>query len=233
MTALLTGSEVLTAPEAVEKHFVSRGQGLEFEMEAGWIRRRLPRYAGRVIDVGCGNGSLFPYLAVPCVVGMDYQFEGLRLTRRRFPSVPTICATAEAIPLSDDSADAVTLQHVIEHLPDPMRACTEWKRVLRPGGRLLILTPNAEFEDPSVFDDPTHRELFDATRLKKLMKTCGFIVRELCTIGLPWLRSYRRIPCGWRLRRFTIRHAAAISALPSWRWSGQTLCCAAVRPVGP
>lgn len=55
----------------------------------------------------------------------------------------------------------------------------------------------------------------------------GFCVMDLRTLGLPWLRHYRSIPSGWRLRRLVTRYAQVLSVCPLSRWRGQTLCCAA------
>jgi len=211
--------------DAVENHFLRRGQGLEFEMEADWIRRRLANTRGPVLDVGCGIGALFPHLGRH-VVGTDAALGGLVHTRRRFPEVPLFCATADRLPLGGSTFAAITLQHVIEHLDEPAAAAAEWFRILDRRGVLLIMTPNADFCDPSAFDDPTHVRLFDPEGLAGLLTGVGFTVRNLRTLGLPWFRSRRAT---WRLRRSVVGRANALSALPGCKWRGQTLCCAATK----
>ncbi|MGB0713526.1 MAG: class I SAM-dependent methyltransferase, partial [Gammaproteobacteria bacterium] len=100
--------------DAVEKHFQNRGEAPEFLMEMRWIARHLPANAEAVLDMGCGNGSLFPLLGAERTVGLDYLPEGLDVTRERFPNTPLICADASKMPLPDAHFDAVVSQHVIE-----------------------------------------------------------------------------------------------------------------------
>ena len=196
-------------------------------MEADWVRTQLPPGSGSTVDVGCGAGSLFQVFGMKRVVGVDNCAEGLEHTRRQFPSVPVVCADASNLPFASDSLDVVTAQHVVEHLPAYGQACRDWLRVLRPGGVLLLLTPNAWFRDPAVFADETHVHIFNRDDLREVLTRAGFSVLDMRTIGLPWFRHYRRIPSGWRLRKFVTRRARRLSALPHWRWRGQTLCCAA------
>lgn len=215
----------------VSKHFVRRGHGAEFAMEAAWVRRNLPATAGCVVDVGCGNGALLHALAANHAIGVDHNTIGLGHTQPRLPAVPFVGAEAERLPLADASLDAVVLQHVVEHLDDPQGACREWFRILRPGGRLLLLTPNRSYCDPSVYDDASHVQIFDRKDLRRIVTRVGFEILDLRSLGLPWFRSYHRVPGGWRIRRWVTTRAGLLSSVPAWRWKGQTLCCACRRPV--
>ena len=215
----------------VDRHFLRRGAGVEFEMEADWIRSHLPTTARWITDVGCGNGSLFQVAGTDRVLGIDRCAGGLAITRARFPSVPVLCADALQLPFTEGCLDAITAQHVIEHIADCERACHDWFRVLRPGGKLLVLTPNASFCDPTAYDDETHTHIFDAGHLHEMLIRVGFEIADLRSIGLPWFRRYHQIAPGWRLRRLVTSRAAWLSSVPSWRWRGQTLCCAARRPT--
>jgi SAM-dependent methyltransferase len=57
---------------------------------------------------------------------------------------PDIVADATNIPVADGEFDYVFSSHVLEHMPDTIRALTEWVRVLKPGGNLFLLLPHAE-----------------------------------------------------------------------------------------
>jgi ubiquinone/menaquinone biosynthesis C-methylase UbiE len=183
------------------------------------------------VDLGCGNGSLFPVIGLDRVAGVDCHAAGLAHTRAHFPSAALALADVRCLPFADASADAVTAQHLIEHLAEYEKALCEWRRILKPGGMMLVLTPNARFSDPSVFRDESHRHIFDPGALKDALVRAGFEVVDLRTLGLPWFRDYRAIPAGWRLRRSVTRWARSLATLPWWRWRGQTLCCAARRPI--
>jgi len=221
----------LKTAHSIDAHFTRRGTGLEFEMEAQWVRRHLPPRATRVVDVGCGNGALFEAIGPARALGIDSCKEGLSLTSRRFSTVPLVAGDAEHLPLCDESLEVITLQHVVEHIPRFDKACTQWRRVLKPGGLLLILTPNASFCDPSVFQDPTHVRIFTCRELRRSLERGRFEVIDLRSLGLPWFRDYHHVPWGWRWRRFVISHAQCLSFLPGLRWKGQTLCCLARKPI--
>ena len=65
-----------------------------------------------------------------------------RLADHGLRHVPTLAAEAERLPYADGSFDAVVADSLLEHLDDPSRALREWRRVLRPGGRLILWSPN-------------------------------------------------------------------------------------------
>ncbi len=212
--------------------YLNRGIGLEFEMEAAWVRKHHPSATQTIVDVGCGNGGLLASLPCANVIGFDYACSGLVHARVRNAGINVACALADRLPLPDACVDVVVAQHVIEHMPDVEAAIREWRRVLRLHGLLLILTPNASFTDPSIFDDPTHVRLFRARELRDVIAGAGLLVSELRSLGLPWFRDCQSLPGAWRLRRFVTTHADALSSAPLCRWRGQTLCCAATRSEG-
>ena len=217
-------------PDAVDLHFKDRGESPEFLMEMRWIDRHLPASARSVLDLGCGNGSLFPLIGRDGLVGLDYLLAGLAITRRRFPDTPLVCADASRLPLGDGLFDAVVSQHVIEHIPDHAAAIREVARVLRPGGVMIMLTPNDLFIDPGVFEDPTHLKIFKPRELAAAAEQAGLRTIDLRTRGLPAFRGPSAIPGLWRARASLVRHADTIANLPLARWRGQTLCLAARKP---
>lgn len=97
-----------------------------------------------VADLGCGTGPLAEALApiVRRVIAIDESEAMLETARRRlegFDNVELRRGELESLPLEDASVDAATLVLVLHHLPQPERAVAEVARVLRPGGRFLIL----------------------------------------------------------------------------------------------
>ena len=99
-------------------------------------------------DLGCGTGALLPALAphVARVIGVDGSEEMLAAARERVKDLPNVelrAGSLEALPLPDDSLDAAMLMLVLHHLPAPADALSEAARVLKPGGRLLIVDMTA------------------------------------------------------------------------------------------
>jgi SAM-dependent methyltransferase len=89
---------------------------------------------GKVLDVGCG---MRPYektwfASAQQYVGLDY------LSDR---SKPDVVGSALDLPFPDQSFDTVVSTEVLEHVPDPLRALTEMRRVLKVGGMLVLTTP--------------------------------------------------------------------------------------------
>lgn len=226
----LSNPSVQTETDWVDRHFLHRGYGLEFEMEVRWIQKHLPAGDARIADIGCGIGALFDVIGKNRALGIDYSYEGLNHTHRRYASVPLFCAQAETLPFTDQSLDAFTVQHVIEHLHPYEQAVSEWFRVLKPGGILLVLTPNDQFSDPSVFQDESHVHIFNQKDLCRVMQQSGFSMIDRRSLGLPWFRNYVNIPGWWRLRRMITGFASWFSMIPFCKWRGQTLCIAARRP---
>ena len=109
--------------------------------------------AGRdVLEIGCGRGELACALLTVArpparLIAADFAHAAVRLGRARAASrdlsgVSWLVADVQHIGLPDASVDTVISCETIEHLPDPVQALREFRRVLRPGGRLILTTPN-------------------------------------------------------------------------------------------
>lgn len=84
-------------------------------------------------------------------------------------------ADMASLPFDDAQFDAVVSRHVIEHDPDTWGVLREWARVLKPGGRLVIVTPDqAAYPGNTVHLDPTHYAAFTPAQLAALVWHAGF-----------------------------------------------------------
>jgi SAM-dependent methyltransferase len=99
-----------------------------------------------IVDLGCGDGSA---LAVAAghnpghrFAGIDWSPDALRGAQARGLTVVRGGVAAPGLPVADGVADVVIMSELIEHLVDPDGAVAEVRRVLRPGGSLLLSTPN-------------------------------------------------------------------------------------------
>jgi SAM-dependent methyltransferase len=101
----------------------------------------LVRRGDRVLDAGCGSGRLFTYDLRGCaslIVGVDLTSDVAQNPNIDRP----LRASLTALPFASETFDLIICKHVLEHLAEPESAFRELARVLRPQGRLLVLTPN-------------------------------------------------------------------------------------------
>jgi SAM-dependent methyltransferase len=95
------------------------------------------------VHLGAGKVWLGEICAAPLdgvtVFAVEPDAETLALN----PTPNKICAPGEAIPLPDESVDAIVCEYVVEHLLQPEEVLRELHRILRPGGRFVFVTPNA------------------------------------------------------------------------------------------
>jgi ubiquinone/menaquinone biosynthesis C-methylase UbiE len=104
--------------------------------------------ARRVLDAACGTGYgaslLMKQGKAASVVGVDIDAASIAYAQRRFaaPGIEFRQASALHTGLVDASIDVVTSFETIEHMDDPGALLREFSRVLRPGGRVVISTPN-------------------------------------------------------------------------------------------
>jgi ubiquinone/menaquinone biosynthesis C-methylase UbiE len=106
------------------------------------------RRFGRVLDVGCGTGYLAISLAAQrrarTVHATDISAGMLARTvdnaRAAGVRLRPVRATAAALPYEDGAFDSVVSRGVLHHLHDPVAALTEWRRVVRPGGTVVVLS---------------------------------------------------------------------------------------------
>ncbi|MCS7062073.1 MAG: methyltransferase domain-containing protein [Anaerolineae bacterium] len=95
-----------------------------------------------LLDIGCGHADFLRpiYTKTPHVVGCDPDHAALMLNGTIGLRVAGL---AEHLPFTDEQFDAAVLVFVLEHLRQPARAFGEIQRVLKPGGKVIFLTPNA------------------------------------------------------------------------------------------
>jgi SAM-dependent methyltransferase len=111
--------------------------------------RWVPPGATSLLDVGCNVGSFLAHCRAVYpemrLAGVEINTAALEAARRDLPGAELHQAGAEALPFADEVFDCVTCVEVLEHIPADVRAgaLAQMRRVLRPGGRLVLRTPHA------------------------------------------------------------------------------------------
>jgi SAM-dependent methyltransferase len=147
-------------------------------------RRLLDLCAGRdVLEAGCGEGYGADLIASVArqVVAVDYDEATVAHVQARYPRVTMLAGNLAALPLPDASVDVVVNFQVIEHLWDQPQFVAECARVLRPGGLLLMSTPNRITFTPGRDTpiNPFHTRELNAAELAELLTDGGFDMRSM------------------------------------------------------
>ncbi len=157
------------------------------------------RLGMRVLDLGCGAGE-FTALAAAAgasVVGIEVAQAALVRARTAHPGVDFRSTEIDGpLPLADNSFELVWASEVIEHVADTARWLSEVRRVLVPGGRLLITTPSHGRLRLAIggierFSEPLgdHLHLYTRRSLRELLVQFGFGEIEIRqAVGPPLLR---------------------------------------------
>ncbi len=148
--------------------------------ELDYINNLIP---GKVLDVGCGLGFLLS--------GIDDKWEkhGVEISEfganyaKKYGKV--LCGVLQAAEYESDSFDVVLIYHVIEHMKNPISELKEIKRILKPGGKLILGTPDFNCGLAKRFKynfrllkDLTHISLFDTFGLYRLLTDLFFEVEK-------------------------------------------------------
>ncbi len=208
---------------------VARGSALGTARELALDRsiRHMPwRRDGRLLDVGCGNGTYLlrmRHLGWTCT---GVETDGASAAIARSAGLRVLETPLPRIGLAAGAMDAVTMDHVIEHLHAPVEYVRHCWRLLAPGGRLWIATPNVESlghrrfgADWFALQPPSHIALHTRRSIVQLLGRAGiegdlefqttqesgwmFEASACVRLGLDPLRT-RSLP-GWRRRVERVR----------------------------
>ena len=194
----------------------------EVTLQKRWPRDRMEAviaYGGegdRILDVGCGNGMLLWQFrhAFKELIGLDYshhRLEQAKLNLKGWPFRPVFGSAEQMSEIEPASIDQIVTADVIEHIPDVYAAVEEMFRVLKPGGILIVNTPNIAFlkkrlrllggrfpstSQPNegigddILFDGGHLHYFTYRSLRILLERAGFrMVRRIGFGKLGWLHS--------------------------------------------
>src|SRR5678815_3526987 len=142
------------------------------------ICRRVTDRRPRILDVGCGTGANLLMLSkYGDAEGVDVSEDALAFCRERGLANVKLGA-AEALPYDDGTFDLVTALDVVEHLDDDLAGLREMRRVLRPGGRVLLFVPTFMFLWGLQDDVSNHRRRYTLKQLKRVLEQAGFEIER-------------------------------------------------------
>lgn len=140
---------------------------------------------GRLLDIGCGSGVQLAALREFGwdVVGLEIDPAAAASARRTYDLDVIEVPVAEAANYLEP-VDVITMNHVIEHVPDPEQLLRDCARLLRPGGQLIAVTPNSNalgkviFQDQwSALDAPRHLLIFSPDGLTSCLAQVSSLYR--------------------------------------------------------
>jgi SAM-dependent methyltransferase len=191
----------------------------------------------RLLDVGCGNGlfmAKMESLGWKCE-GVEPDHKAAANARERF-GVPVHEGTLDTVHLPAETFDAVTMSHVIEHVPNSKELFGQILELLRPGGTLSVITPNALALGHEHFgrswrglEPPRHFVVYSPSALKRLALETGFGAAEALTLARSAKGMYR---FSNDLKRIESGHTGRLPRLQSSLFYLRELALKRRKPVG-
>ncbi len=187
----------------------------------------------KILDVGCGDG--FHLNLLRKYGKKDWQLEGIDLDERaarmaKKSGLKVHTGSVEELNLPENSFDLAFMIQTIEHVEKPDAVLSAVKKLLKPRGKLVIVTDNTDSIDFGLFKKsywggyhfPRHWNLFNRKSLTKLAEKTGFKVADLTTQVSPvnWVYSIHNALVDKRapqilINQFTLKSTVSLSAFTS------------------
>lgn len=153
----------------------------------------------KIIDLGTADGRMLNLICErypqASSVGVEYNHELVDFGKSKFPDLNIIQGDIQSLDFPDNSFDVAVAAAVIEHVVDPARVMQEAKRILRPGGIMVLTTPDPLWERFATMighlKDGQHNDVMNLKQLSDLAHKTGFTVIKVqkfmvSPIGIPF-----------------------------------------------
>lgn len=203
--------------------------GYPFRLAVYLFNRFKMREGQKLLEIGCGRGEFlkgFQGLGLDCdgVDKSDYCLKEKVSLR-----VKCLDISCDRLPFADNSFDIVYHKSVLEHFYNPENLMNETYRILKPGGRVIILTPDWVSQVRVFYEDFTHCRPYDIMSLSDLLKAYGFseVSTELF-YQLPILWKYQFLKAVGRFFRVFLsvpnaRKITQMTRVNFFRWSTELM----------
>lgn len=172
-----------------------------------------PRPGETLLDIACGLGDLLAYASTQGLAcnGIDLSFEAAHITKQRVPGAGIARGVGEHLPYADESFDNITILGSLEHFLNPGDGLIEMRRILKWGGKCLILVPNSYYLPDIVWQvwrsgwGPNHKQIVErfatCQEWRAFIESGGLKVRRIKKFNfqrprsaddLAWYRANRK-----------------------------------------
>lgn len=188
----------------------------------------------RILDVGCGDGFHLKLLEkygkkTWQLQGVDIDKRAVEMAKKR--GLKVYHGSIDEIDLPSNYFDLAFTVQTVEHTENPYKFLTAIKKVLKKGGKLVIVTDNTDSLDFKIFKNshwggyhfPRHWNLFNKKNLAKLGEKAGFRVEKITTQVSPvnWVYSFHNKFVDtkkpkWLIDQFTLKSTVSLSAFTAF-----------------
>jgi SAM-dependent methyltransferase len=231
----MNGVQIIYPPSYHAYNFSKKNFGLVYQIRSGLEIRRLLNHCrslpddARILDIGCGDG--FHLNLLRKFGKKTWSLEGVDMNKHAVEAATSSglkvhLGAIEEIDLPEEHYDLVFMIMTIEHIEKPDAVLSAVHKVLKKGGRLVIVTDNTDSVDFKFFKRghwggyhfPRHFNLFNHNSLSRLAEKSGFKIERLTTIVSPvnWVYSIHNTLVDWKkpkwlISRFTLKSIVSLS----------------------
>lgn len=180
--------------------------------------------SSKILDIGAGRCEMaraFKHLGMT-VLALDSSVESANYARSsNIEFIYHQFSNSVSLPLPNESFDVVFSKSFIEHMVDPIFFLNECYRILKPKGKVIILTPDWESNMKIFFDDVTHVKPFTKETLEQILLLCNFKKNNVF--------RFRQLPLSWKFKSYNFISTLIAPFVPVrtkvkfFRWSRELM----------